>query len=153
MGTMKFGPGTLKIGATGTEIDVSCNIVGARIKSNVDQEDSVTYLCGTVEPGGMTFDHEFTGTINVDVDGGANSLFALSWDQKGTEQAFVFTPNTAGEATATGTLIITPLDFGADAFGDRLNSEFTWPIKGDPVYDYDGAALTAAEVDAEPAVP
>lgn len=136
MPVTRFGKGTLKIGATGTEIDVSCQLVGARIKTNVDSGDPITTLCGTTEPGAMTFDSEFTGTINTDTKAGAASLFELSWAHKGEEQAFEFVPNTAEGTTATGTLIITPLDLGADAYGDPLDSDFTWPLVGDPTFTY-----------------
>lgn len=133
--TTKLGPGILKIGATGTEIDVSCNLLGARIKCNVDQDDSVTYLCGDTEPGAMNFDSELTGKIAVDVKDGDASLFDLSWSAKGTEQAFTYVPFT-GVVSASGTLIITPLDLGADEAKATLDSEFTWPLKGDPVFTY-----------------
>lgn len=146
MPSVKLGPGTLKIGATGTEIDVSCQLNGGRITTNVDTGDSVTTLCGTTEPGAMTFDFEFTGNINVDIQGGAASLFALSWSAKGTEQSFIFTPNTADGTTATGVLIITPLDLGADAFGDPLASDFTWPLVGEPTFDY-GTSPAAADAE------
>lgn len=136
MTVVKLGRGTLKIGATGTEIDVSCQLNGGRITTNVDTADSITVLCGDVIPGATTFDHEFTGNLNVDVGAGAASLFDLSWTAKGTEQNFVFTPNTADGTTATGTLIITPLDLGADAFGDPLASDFTWAIVGEPTFTY-----------------
>jgi hypothetical protein len=136
MPSVKLGKGTLKIGATGTEIDVSCQINGARITTNVDTADSITTLCGTTEPGAMTFDYEFTGNINVDIKQGAASLFALSWDEKGTEQAFEFVPNTADGTKAVGTIIITPLDLGADAFGDPLASDFTWPLAAEPTFTY-----------------
>ena len=145
MPSTKLGPGTLKIGATGTEIDVSCQLNGGRITTNVDEGDSVTTLCGTTEPGAINFDHEFTGNINTDQAAGAAGLFALSWSAKGTEQAFEYTPNTAEGTTATGTLIITPLDFGADAYGDRMASDFTWPIVGDPVFTYGTTPAAAAE--------
>jgi len=154
MPSVKFGKGTLKIGATGAEIDVSCQLNGGRITTNVDTGDSITTLCGETEPGAMTFDYEFTGNINVDVKAGAASLFELSWTQKGTEQEFEFVPNDGGGAvgaawvTATGTLIITPLDLGADAFGDPLASDFTWPIVGEPTYTYATGAAAAEAVDA-----
>lgn len=136
MASTKLGPGTLKIGATGTEIDVSCHLNGGRITTNVDEGDSVTTLCGDVDPGAVTFTFEFTGNINTDQAAGASSLFALSWSAKGTEQNFEYTPNTAEGTTATGKLIITPLDFGADAYGDRMASDFTWPIVGEPTFEY-----------------
>lgn len=143
MPSVKLGPGTLKIGATGTEIDVSCQLNGGRITTNVDTGDSITTLCGTTEPGAMTFDFEFSGNINVDIGAGAASLFALSWSAKGTEQSFIFTPNTADGTSATGKLIITPLDLGADAFGDPLASDFTWPLVGEPTFTYGGVAADA----------
>jgi len=152
MPSTKLGPGTLKIGATGTEIDVSCQLNGGRITTNVDTGDPITTLCGTTEQGAMTFDYEFTGNINVDIKAGAQSLFALSWSAKGTPQAFEFTPNTAEGTTATGTLIITPLDLGADAFGDPLASDFTWPIQGEPTFVY-GTNPAAAEVGTDEAAP
>jgi hypothetical protein len=130
MPSVKLGPGTLRIGATGTEIDVSCQLNGGRITTNVDTGDSITTLCGTTESGSMTFDFEFTGNINIDHAAGAASLFDLSWTAKGTPQQFEFIPNTAEGTAATGTLMITPLDFGADAFGDALASDFTWPLSG-----------------------
>lgn len=136
MPSVKLGPGTLKIGATGTEIDVSCQLNGGRITTNVDTGDPITTLCGETEPGAMTFDFEFTGNLNVDVKAGAASLFDLSWTARGTEQSFTFTPNTVAGVTATGKLIITPLDLGADAYGDPLASDFTWPISGTPTFTY-----------------
>lgn len=148
--TTKLGPGVLKIGETGTEIDISCNLIGARIKTNVDSEDPVTYLCGDSEPGSMTFDHELTGTLNIDVLDGAASLFDLSWTAKGETQSFTYTPFT-GVVSAAGELVITPLDLGADAYGDKLNSEFTWPLVGDPVFTYGaGGAMAAEAVEAPP---
>jgi len=144
MPSVKLGPGVLKVGATGSEIDVSCQLNGGRITTNVDTADSITTLCGTVEPGAMSFDHEFTGNINVDIGAGAASLFALSWDSKGTEQAFEFIPNSADGTKAVGTLMITPLDLGADEFGAPLASDFTWPIVGEPTFTYGAASGGAA---------
>ena len=134
--TTKFGPGTLKIGPAATGIAVEANVLGCRIKTNVNQDDSVTYLSGDSEPGAITFDSELTGNLATDSMDGAASLFAMSWESKGEEVEFTFTPNTVEGTSATGTLVITPLDFGADDFGAKLDSEFTWPIVGDPVFTY-----------------
>ena len=41
----KLGPGTLTIGATGTLIDCSCLLNGARITASKDNEDDTTKLC------------------------------------------------------------------------------------------------------------
>ena len=131
-----FGPGVLKIGATGSEIDASCLVNSARITMTKDQGESQTKLCGTVKAGSTQYSYEFTGNIDIDTETGPDGLFALSQDAAGTEQAYTFTPNSADEATATGTLIIDPLDFGADAYGDTMNSDFTWSLTGKPTYTY-----------------
>jgi hypothetical protein len=52
---VKLGPGTLKIGATGSEIDVSCQINNAVISADKDEGDSITKLCGDVVPGAVTY--------------------------------------------------------------------------------------------------
>lgn len=135
MPTTKLGPGTLTIGETASSIDASAYLKGARIKTNVDQEDPVTYLAGNQEAGTVTFDSELTGTLAADVDRGDTSLFDLSWSSKGETVAFSYAPKT-GVVTVTGELIITPLDLGADEFGAVLDSEFTWPIVGEPVFTY-----------------
>ena len=131
-----FGPGTLNIGATGSEIEVSCLINSARITMTKDQGDSQTKLCGTVKPGSTSYTYQFTGNIDIDPETGSAGLFALSQDAAGTEQDFVFIPNSDDGTSATGKFIIDPLDFGADAFGDIMNSDFTWSCIDKPTYAY-----------------
>jgi len=133
--TAKFGPGTLTIGAIGSEIDVSCLINGFRITPTKDQADSTTKLCGTVRPGAVSYTYEATGNVDVDIADPAG-LFALSWSAAGSEQPFTFTPNTEAETSAEGVLILDPLDFGADAAGDDLKSDFTFALVGKPTFTY-----------------
>ena len=66
----------------------------------------------------------------------AIGIFALSQSAPGSEQPFTFTPNNAAETTATGTLVIDPLDFGGDAHGDDLTSDFEFDLVGQPTYTY-----------------
>jgi hypothetical protein len=141
-----LGPGTLKIGATGTEIDVSCLVNGARIKADKNQGDSTTKLCGTKVPGSVTYDAKLSGNLDIDPDEGAAGLFALSWASPGTEQDFTFTPSTADGTAATGTLVLDPLDFGADAYGDTLTSDFEFAVVGTVTYTYPGGAVASMEL-------
>jgi hypothetical protein len=143
----KFGPGVLKIGETATAIDVSCLVNGMRITAAVDAGDPTTKLCGTQRPGSRTYSWEMTGNIDIDPEAGDAGIFALSQVSYGTEQKFTFTPNNEAEATATGTLIIDPLDFGADAFGDDLTSDLTWALVDKPTYTY--GAVTLADTGTE----
>lgn len=153
--TRKLGPGELTIGQTGTPIDVSCLINNATIAASKDQGDSVTKLCGTVKPGATTYTYALSGNIDTDVATDAG-LFALSQSAPGSEQPFTFTPNNEADpevTTATGTLVIDPLDFGGDTMGETMTSDFEFSIVGKPVYAFPagGAGLSASD-DSEDAV-
>jgi hypothetical protein len=135
-----LGPGTLEIGATGTEIDVSCLVNGARVAPTKNEGDATQKLCGTKVPGAITYTAKLSGNMDIDPDEGAAGLFALSWSAPGSQQAFNFIPNTADGTAATGTLVLDPLDFGADKYGDTLASDFEFTIVGDVVFTYPGGA-------------
>lgn len=140
-----LGPGTLKIGATGTLIDVSCLVNNAVIAAEKEQGDSTTKLCGTVRPGATTYTYTLSGNVDTDVADVAG-LFALSQSAAGTEQDFEYTPNTDAGTKATGKLVIDPLDFGGDTTGETMTSDFEYTIVGAPTYTYaGGAAVTATE--------
>lgn len=130
-----FGPGTLQIGEVGSEIDASCFVNSLRITSSKDEGDSTTKLCGTVTPGKITYTYSMSGNLDTDTDNAAG-LFALSQAEPGSEQPFTFTPNTPTETSASGTLIIDPMDFGADEYGDTMNSDIEWTLVGAPDYTY-----------------
>jgi hypothetical protein len=132
----KFGPGTLKIGATGSEIDASCSVNSLRVTATADRGDSKTMLCGTVKAGSVRYNYEMTGNLDLDLELGADSLFALSQENPGSLQDFVFIPNEDGGTSATGQLILDPLDFGADEYGTIMNSDVTWTLQGAPTYEY-----------------
>ena len=146
-----LGPGTLKIGATGTEIDVSCLVNNVTISANKNQDDNVTKLCGTVVPGAVTYDYVIGGNVDTDI-GEATGLFALSQAAPGSQQAFEFIPNTDVGTTAAGTLIIDPLDFGGDETTQTMASDFEFALVGQPVYTYGtGAAVASADEAMTPA--
>lgn len=145
--TFNLGPGELSIGATGTEIDVSCLINNATIAATKDQGDSVTKLCGTVVPGSVSYTYALSGNTDTDVADPAG-LFALSQAAPGSQQPFTFTPSTDAGTEATGTLIIDPLDFGGDTTGETMTSDFEFALVGAPTYTYAGGA-SAFDTEAE----
>ena len=145
-GTGNLGPGTLKIGMTGTEIDVSCLMNDVAIDLNITAGDSKRRLCGNTYSKPDTLEPVLSG--NVDVDAGkAAGFFALCAEHWGEVVDFTFTPSTAMGTVATGQLKLVPLRFGADAQGDYLNSDFEFALVDfDPktAYAYgDAAALDA----------
>ena len=130
-----LGPGVLKIGETGTEIDVSCLINNAVISAAKNQDDSVTKLCGTVVPGATTYDYTLGGNIDLDI-GSATGFFALSQAEPGQTVAYEFTPNTEAGTKAAGTLILDPLDFGGDETTTTMAADFEFACLGQPTYTY-----------------
>lgn len=148
----KLGPGTLKLGATGTSIDASCLLNNAKITVEKDQSDSTTKLCGSERKGATKYSYTLGGNIDTDVAEEAG-LFALSQTAAGTEIPFEFTPDTAAATSAAGTLVIDPLDFGADEMGADLTSDFEWSIVGKPTYTWGVPAVpleaAADQVDAD----
>lgn len=130
----KFGPGTLTIGATGSELDVSCQVNSFKITATADRGDTKTMLCGTQKVGAVQFTYEATANFDLDLDQGESGLFALSQLQPGSEQDFKFTPNTAGGVYASGVIIVDPLDFGGEEYGEIMNSDATWSLQGAPEY-------------------
>lgn len=133
--TVKLGPGTLTIGATGTEIDVSCLVNSATISASKDQGDSTTKLCGTEKPGVISYTYELGGNIDTDV-ADESGLFHLSVTEPGSVQKFTYTPNTAAGVEAAGEIILDPLDFGGDEYGATLASDFTFALVTAPVYTW-----------------
>jgi hypothetical protein len=133
--TFDLGPGELQIGATGTEIDVSCLVNNAKIAASKTEGDSTTKLCGTVKPGSVTYVYALSGNVDTDVADNAG-FFALTQSAPGTQQDFTFTPSTEAGTSAAGTCTIDPLDFGGDTMGDPMVSDFEFTIVGQPTYTY-----------------
>jgi hypothetical protein len=143
-----LGPGSLKFGATGTEIDVSCNVNNAVIGAEKDEGDSVTKLCGTVVPGAISFTYTLSGNIDTDI-GSDSGFFAMTQDQAGEQIDFVFVPNTDTGTSAAGKCVLVPLDFGGDETTATMASDFEFTVVDKPTYAYSGVA--AAESEAVPA--
>ena len=144
--TTVLGPGLLTIGGTGTPIDVSCLVNNAVISADKDESDATTKLCGDTRAGTVTYTYSLSGNMDTDVSDPAG-FFALSQAEPGSQQPFVFTPNTAATTSAAGTLVIDPLDFGADEAGADLTSDFEFTIVGRPTYTYPGAGALETELD------
>ena len=88
----KLGPGTVKIGDVGTEVDFSCQVTAAHVDAEVDEGDEVTVLCGDVIPGSRTYTYQFAGTLLQDLTD--DGIVAFSWANKGEEVPFEFVPLT-----------------------------------------------------------
>jgi hypothetical protein len=144
--TVKLGPGLLSIGATGTPVDFTCQVIGARVEWNVDADDPVQVLCGDSIAGDRTYGASLTGTLFQDL-GLVGGIVEYSWANKGTEQPFTFVPNTAAGQQVSGILIVDPLSVGGDESGQKMQSDFDWQIVGEPTLGAVGAAAAATETE------
>jgi hypothetical protein len=126
-GTGTLGPGVLKIGETGTELDISCLVNNVSIIPDISEGDSKTMLCGTSKRAADTITWALEG--NVDVDAGlAAGFFAMTWQNIGSLVSFEFTPSEEVGTKVAGTLKLAPLELGADNYGDFLNSDFSFGL-------------------------
>src|SRR5690349_1047001 len=131
----KLGPGTLTLGAAAQEVSAqltSCTVSASETVSG--GTDEVKVLSGeklAAEDGTPTYAFTLAGTFLQDL-GDVASVVDFSWTNMGTDQAFVFTPNTAAGTTVTGTLVPVPLAIGGDEADANMASDFTWRIKGTP---------------------
>jgi hypothetical protein len=129
--TVKLGPGLLTIGETGTPVDFTCQVIGARVEWSVDADDPVQVLCGDSVPGDRTYGASLTGSLFQDL-GLATGIVAFSWANKGVEVPFTFVPNDAAAQEVAGTLVMDPLSVGGDEAGANMTSDFDWAIVGEP---------------------
>ena len=82
---VKLGPGTIKVGATGSEVDFSCQVTAAHVDWTADADDPTAVLCGESVPGARRYSSVFAGTLLSDL-GLAGGIVDFSWAHKG-EQA------------------------------------------------------------------
>jgi hypothetical protein len=129
----KLGDGTLTLGSG--PLDASLQVKGCKVTASevVESSDAVKVLGGGALEGAesVTFTYALEGTILQDLIPGG--VVAWSWANKGTPQAFTFTPKDTRDATVTGILKPVPLQIGADEVdADYMDAAFTWRCVGEP---------------------
>lgn len=127
-----MGPGTLKIGPTGTEIEVECYVNEAGIGVTADTTEQTTKLCGAVRAGTTTI--SYTLDLSIDLDLANDSgLFAYTWDNPGEVADFEFVPNTDLGCSFSGQVTTQPLPLDKVAYGaDLVAASVSWDIVGQP---------------------
>lgn len=144
----KLGPGTLKIGEVGTEVDISCAVSAAGLGTEKDQDDPVPLLCGDNAQSPAEYTGTLTGTVLLDLADPA-SIFFFSHTHKGEVVPVTFTPNTAAGTVVTGDVTIDPLEIAGDVKGNAT-ADFEWafvdfPVVTPPAGGGAAAAASAAE--------
>lgn len=132
--TTKLGPGTLTLGAGAAEFNAQVTSCKITPSENVETTDSIKVLSGEVLDGDSseTFSYVLEGSFLQDL-GAVAGVVAWSWANKGTEQPFVFTPNTAAGVSVEGVLKPVPLGIGGDEVdAGPMSSDFSWRCVGEP---------------------
>lgn len=146
-GTGTLGPGELKIGPVGATLTISCMVNNMRVVPDVDEGDTKTMLCGTTKRSADTITWSLQGNLDTDF-GYGDGFAAYTWAHAGEVSDFEFTPSSAVGTTVTGQLKVVPLEFGADDYGDYLDSDIEFGL-----VDFDPAtALTFGEDTGSPTV-
>ena len=146
-GTGTLGPGELKIGPVGAPLTISCMVNNARVVPDVDEGDDKTMLCGTTKRSADTITWSLQGNLDTDF-GYGDGFAAYTWAHAGEVSDFEFTPSSAVGTSVAGQLKVVPLEFGADDYGDYLDSDIEFGL-----VDFDPAtALTFGEQTGSPTV-
>lgn len=128
----KMGPGTLTLD-NGTPFDMTTQVT----KMQVDWDESVTStdpiptLSGDELPGEDTASYAAKLAGEVIQDGGATSLVAWTWSNKGQTVSFTFTPSTTEGDTVTGQVRVVPLSFGGE-LNARNTAAIDWACPTEP---------------------
>lgn len=138
----KLGPGLLTIGgAPPAGLDLSCQVSAAKVEWDKDKEDDTPVLCGESVAGGVTYTAKLTASVLLDLSDAG--MVDFTWDNKGGQYPFVFTPNNTAAKSVTGDVIVDPLDVGGDEVKKNMSVDIEWDIVGEPVWG-DATAAAAA---------
>jgi hypothetical protein len=124
--------GVLTLGPTDTpDLDFSCQVTNARIKSSYNDDDGEETLCGDMVAGDTTLKgRSLAGTAIQDfdsADGWVNYCFAHDLEIV----PFVYTPNATGSPTYTGNVRVrVPDETAGGDVNTRLKADFEWQISG-----------------------
>lgn len=121
-----FGPGTITVGATGSELDFSGEVLGGKVTHTYEESGTArTMMNGDSRPASRNRTDGLTFSLENDLT--AAGLYSFLLDSDLTEQSFTYTPNTTGAASWAGTIQVTlPGDIGADEFGTPIVSSVEW---------------------------
>ena len=125
----KLGPGVLKVGTVGSPLDFSGPATSATVVPDVDSDDDVLVLSGSTIAGDRTYTASLKATVYQD-DLVAGGLIRYSWDHKGEQVPFTFTPY-GNDLSVTGQLTIDPLPIGGEV-GKKNTTDLEWACVGFP---------------------
>lgn len=149
----KLGPGSLKFGATGSEVEFAASLKSCKVTVDVSEGDLIPVLSGDELEDGDTETYSLSGSLLQQYD--LDSLLVWAHVNAGIDVPFVFIPDSDKQLSVSGTVRVRRLDIGGDV-KTRNTSDFTWKGKAGTMYDlndtgtstpitvYDGTAAGTA---------
>lgn len=137
--TTALGPGTLTLGAGALETSAQLTACRVNPTENVTTREGTVVMSGEriEDESSETYSYTLEGTFLQDLTAAeVASVVAWAWANKGTEQPFAFTPNTAAGVAVNGVVKPVPLGVGGDEVEARMSSDFTWRCVGEPTLDW-----------------
>lgn len=123
----KLGPGTLKLGATGSEIEFASRTTKTELAPELKDEDEVGLLSGDAYKPEGKVEGSLTGTFYQEY--GSDSLLKWTYDNAGKTVPFTFIPNTTDGMTFKGSCQVKPVKVGGDP--KKTNTtDFDFPLVG-----------------------
>lgn len=138
--TETLGPGTLNLGAAGTALAVSSQVRSFEVQpsENVTTKAAVPVLSGEQIAERNTVKHTAAIAATFLQDYSNGGIVEWSWEHRGTDQPFVFVPDTEGAARVTGVVTVTALNIGGAVQlsdeADPLESSVTWRCPTFPAF-------------------
>lgn len=129
----EMGPGVLRLGSGLTRVDAQIRSCAVDASESVTRTDRKPVLSGEALPARERADYTYTLVAKVIqdfIDTGV--LVDWSWDNKGTDQDFVFCPNNDEGRAVWGICQPAPIKIGGDVEDTSPESDFTWRIVGEP---------------------
>lgn len=127
------GPGSLTFGAGPLEFGAQTRSCEVRPAESVSGETEAVPMLSGDDLAGAAGAVSFSYTLVVDFqeDLTANGINDYTWDNKGEEVPFTYTPNTTLGRTVTGVVSMVPIAIGGTP-KTRPNHELTLRIIGEP---------------------
>ncbi|WP_314148237.1 hypothetical protein [uncultured Leifsonia sp.] len=127
--TRTLGPGSLKIGETGSAREWAGDLTKTALAPDTSSEDPIPLLDGNNLDGEDTTTWTLSGTLVDNFDYDSLQRFAL--ENAGKLLPFVWTPNNTGGTDFSGIIKMRPIGWGGDVKKKNTN-DFEFPLTGDP---------------------
>lgn len=114
-----LGPGSLKIGDTGSEHDFSADVTNTALEPSTDTEDPDNFLDGHSEGGSQTESWTLTGSVKEDFS--MEGIQVWCNQHSGEELPFTFIPNKSGTVQWKGKVTIASIQIGGDVKSKNAN--------------------------------